>query len=169
MYVFDATPLISLAKAGHLSIVDDLPADRCAPELVYQEVVTTGLDEGYADARRIERIVEDGVLDVVSVDDTETFDRLRRNQKISEADAAVLTTAAERDATAIMDEQYGRTVADAESVDTRGTAYLVLRSLKAEQISAETARETIDAMMDAGWYCAPDLYARILQRITDLS
>ena len=168
MYVFDATPLIYLAKAGRLSLVSDLSSECCTPEQVHEEVVTMGLDEGYADARRIERIVKDGVLDVVAVDDRDTFERLRHNHHLSAADAAVLTVADDRDATAVMDEQYGRTVADAEGIATRGTTYLVLRSLKADRISAETARETIDAMMDAGWYCAPDLYARILQRIDDL-
>jgi predicted nucleic acid-binding protein len=168
MYVLDATPLIYLAKAGGLSLVSDLPSECCTPEQVHEEVVTTGIDEGYADARRIERIVEDGVLDVVAVDERDTFERLRHNQNLSAADAAVLTVADERDATAVMDEQYGRTVADAEGIATLGTVYLVLRSLEADRISAETARETIDAMMDAGWYCAPDLYARILRRIDDL-
>jgi hypothetical protein len=36
-------------------------------------------------------------------------------------------------------------------------------------ITADAAHETIVEMLDAGWYCSPDLYARIRQRIDDLA
>ena len=94
---------------------------------------------------------------------------MQRNQNISEADAAVLAVADARDAIAVMDERYGRDVADAEGISTRGTPYLVLELLKEDVVTANEARETIDEMLDAGWYCTPDLYAKILQKIEDLS
>jgi predicted nucleic acid-binding protein len=68
-----------------------------------------------------------------------------------------------------MDEAAGRTAVSVENIDTRGTAFLVLRRVKEGKISAATARETIDSMIDAGWYCAPDLYADILGTLDDLS
>jgi predicted nucleic acid-binding protein len=50
MWVFDATPLIYLAKVQQLTLVDHLEAPCVIPELVYEEIVTTGLEEGYAGA-----------------------------------------------------------------------------------------------------------------------
>jgi predicted nucleic acid-binding protein len=169
MYVFDATPLIYLATVERLSLVKRLQRACVVPEPVYEEVVTKGIDDGHADARRVENAIEEGFLEVIPIPETETFDRLRGNDHLSKADAAVLAVSDERDGTAIMDEQYGRDVADAEGIDTRGTAYLVLRLLRADVIDETTARETIDDMLDAGWYCAPDLYAAISRKIDDLS
>lgn len=168
MYVFDATPLIYLAKAKRLALVDELSVECCTPERVFDEVVTKGIEEGHADARRIERAIDTETIAVLSAPESDLFERLQRNQHLSEADAAVLALADEYDGTTVMDEQYGRTVADSEGVPTRATAYLVLRLVEADAIGAEEARETIDAMIDAGWYCAPDLYANLRRRIDNL-
>jgi hypothetical protein len=76
MFVFDATPLIYLAKAERLPLLSRLDASRLIPQRVYKEVVTVGLDAGYPDARRIEQSVEDGAFDVVSVPENALFERL---------------------------------------------------------------------------------------------
>lgn len=169
MYVFDATPLIYLAAAERLPLVDELPAPCVITERVYGEVVTSGIEQGHADARRVERAVDAGVLDVRPVAATDTFDRVRRNGKLSEADAVVLALADEHGATAVMDEQYGRDVADAEAITTRGTAYLLLRLLAEDVIDGDEVRETIDTMLDDGWYCSPDLYAKLTRKIDEMT
>jgi len=168
MYVFDATPLIYLATVDRFGILGTLSDDRVILERVYDEVVTAGLEAGHADARRVERAVEEDVLTVATVERSGTFERLEANDNLSEADAAVLAMADDRDGIAVMDEQYGRDVAAAEGIETRGTAYLVLRLLDRDAIDAADARETIDAMIEAGWYCAPDLYVKLLDRIEEL-
>ncbi|MCU4718154.1 DUF3368 domain-containing protein [Halapricum hydrolyticum] len=169
MWVFDATPLIYLAKVDRLGLVDDL-ADRCVvPERVYDEVVTTGLEAGYPDARRIERGVEGDSFDVVTVESTPLLSRLQRQSNLSDADAAVLACADTHDGIAVMDEAYGRDVAAAETITTRGTAYIVLRLTQQGSIRVEEARTVIDSMIDEGWYCAPDVYAKILQKLDSLA
>lgn len=168
MYVFDATPLISLARADRLSLLAELDADRFLPDEVYSEVVETGIEAGYPDARRIERCVDDGVLSVVSVGESDTHARLRVNPNLSDADAAVLACAHRRDAVAVMDESAGRDAAEAAGITTRGTAYVVLKLAREGAIDVDTARTTIDAMIDAGWYCAPDVYAKIVRTLDSL-
>jgi predicted nucleic acid-binding protein len=169
MYVFDATPLIYLAKAERLALVLEQLDECCTTDAVYEEVVTRGVEEGHPDARRIERAVKDGSLRVVPVDETPTLERLQGNENFSTADATVLALAVDRSGVAVVDERYGRTVANAEDIETRGTVYLVLRLLRDDRISASEARDTIDQMVDAGWYCAPNLYAKIVRRIEELS
>jgi predicted nucleic acid-binding protein len=169
MYVFDATPLIYLGKAERLTLVEKLPEQCVIPEPIHEEVVATGLAEGHADARRVERAIEDEILSVVPIDEGSTYERLRENQHLSDADAAVLAVADAHDAVAVMDEQYGRDVASAEGIETKGTAYLVLSILKDGGITDKEAQATIDAMVEAGWYCSPDLYARLCQKIESLS
>jgi len=169
MHVFDATPLIYLATVERLSLVVDHVSRPMVPEPVHEEVVVDGIEAGHADARRIERAIETGQLRVVPVTDTETFERIAQNDRLTTADAVVLAVAAAEDATAVMDEQYGRDVADAEGIETRGTAFLVLRLLRDDVIEAAEARTILDDMVDAGWYCAPNLYAKLLAKIEELS
>jgi len=170
MYVFDATPLISLASTDRLDLVASLDDPRCMPESVYEEVVTAGIDAGHADARRIERAVEEGMLAVESDPDPDAalVERLSRADALSEADVAVLALADVRDGTAVMDEAYGRSVADTEGIHTRGTAFVVLRAQRHGAIGPDESRTAIDDLLDAGWYCAPDLYARILEKIEEI-
>lgn len=168
MWVFDATPLIYLAKADRLTLVDHLDATCSIPEPVHEEVVETGLEHDYPDARRIERCIEDGVFDVHSVPESPLLTRLHANQHLSRDDAAVLASAEHNDGTAVMDETYGRDVAATEGIPTRGTAFLVLSIAKQGDIATETARATIDDMLEAGWYCAPEFYAKILRTLETL-
>jgi predicted nucleic acid-binding protein len=169
MWVLDATPLTYLAKVDRLGVIDHLDGQRAIPEVVYDEVVADGLEAGYPDARRVERSIESGTLETVATEETALLDRLRENPNLSDADAAVLACAEERDGTAVTDETYGRNVADAEGIATRGTAYIVLSAAKTGPINPDAARETIDGMIDAGWYCAPDVYAEIVEKVESLA
>jgi predicted nucleic acid-binding protein len=169
MWVFDATPLIYLAKVDRLSLVRHLDAACVIPEQVYEEVVETGIEQGYPDARRIERSVENDNFDVVRVDTSPLLSRLQQNDNLSDADVSVLACADAHDGVAVMDETYGRDVAATEDITTRGMAYLVLKLTKQGAISVEEARAVIDAMIDEGWYCAPNVYAKIIRKIETLA
>lgn len=169
MWVYDATPLIYLAKTERLSLLGTLNGPHLIPRKVYTEVVETGLEAGYPDARRIERVVDEERFKIVSVPETDFYRRIAENNSLSQADVSVLACANNRGSVAVMDETYGRDVASTEGVETRGTAYLVLLLAKRDVIEPETARESIDSMMDAGWYCAPDVYAKILAKIDGLA
>lgn len=169
MWVFDTTPLIYLAKTERLEAVVGSLDDPCVmPREVYEEVVVVGMDEGYPDAGRVERCVEAGFFEVIETNDGPLEERLSANDSLSDADVAVLARASENDGIAVMDEQYGRNVASVEELRTRGTAFLVFRLLERGAIDGDEARETIDAMIDAGWYCSPSAYTKIVGKIESL-
>ena len=90
-WALDATPLIYLAKAEQLDVIGTLDGPRLVPEAVHHEVVTIGVERGYDDARRIERAVEDGLINVVAVDtdNSPVAIRLRNHPGLSNADVAV--------------------------------------------------------------------------------
>jgi len=169
MWVFDATPLIYLAKVDRLALVQQLDASCVIPERVYEEVVGTGLEQCYPDARRIERSVDADRSDIVSVATSALLTRLQDNSNLSDADVAVLACADAHDGVAVIAETYGRDVAAAEGITTRGTAYLVLKLASEGTLSVDDARTVIDAMIDEGWYCAPDVYAKIIQKLDSLA
>lgn len=168
MWVFDATPLIYVATVDRLGLVEHLDGPCVIPERVSQEVVEAGIDQGSPDARRIERSVERERFEIVSVASTPLRNRLRANDSLSDADVDVLACADAHDGVAVMDERYGRDVAATEGIETRGTAYLVVRLANQGAIGVDEARAVIDAMVEAGWYCAPDIYARIVQTLDSL-
>jgi predicted nucleic acid-binding protein len=82
MWVFDATPLISLATADGLDLVQHLDGSCVVPERIYGEVVEEGTEQGCPDARRIERAVEDDVFETLAVEDTPLTTRLRTKQTL---------------------------------------------------------------------------------------
>jgi predicted nucleic acid-binding protein len=169
MWVFDATPLIYLAKTERLEAAVGSLDEPCAmPREVYEEVVVVGMDAGYPDARRVEQCVEKDLFEVIETNDGPLEAKLSDNDSLSDADVAVLARASENDGIAVMDEQYGRNVASVEGIRTRGTAFLVLRLLEEGAIDGDEARETIDAMIDAGWYCSPRAYTKIIGKIESL-
>ncbi len=129
--------------------------------------MTAGVERGYDDARRIERAVEDDRTEVVTfdLDDSAVADRLRRHPGLSDADVAVLARADARDGAAVMDESAGRSAAEVENIETRGAAYPVLSAVERGAMAPERGRETIDVMVDVGWYVAPDLYAKIVRKL----
>lgn len=94
--------------------------------------------------------------------------RLQKNTQLSDAAIAVLTCAASNDCVVVMDGTYGRDVAAAEGITTRGTAYLILLLVKRDMIHVAEARTAIDAMIDEGWYCAPNVYAAIIRKLDSL-
>lgn len=169
MWVFDATPLIYLARVGRLEPVLDLAAACPLPEPVHEEVVNEGLEAGYPDARRVEAAVEAGQLTVRDPPAGALADRLERNDGLSSADISVLTTAAAIGGTAVMDERRGRGAARVENIPVHGTAFLVLALLREGELSQDETLAAIDEMIDAGWHCSTDLYGRLRDRIDEFA
>jgi predicted nucleic acid-binding protein len=160
MLVFDATPLIYLAKSEKIEEVDRLEGEKFIPEKVYEEVVEE--PENEPDAEKIRKTVEVDIFTVVPSEVEEESDFL------SQADLQVLKVAEDRDAVAVMDEENGRNVADVRGIETRGTAFIVLRMQKEGMISQKEAEKIIDRMIDEGWYCSTDLYKEIMKKIEEL-
>ncbi|MFO8132771.1 MAG: DUF3368 domain-containing protein, partial [Thermoplasmatota archaeon] len=165
MLVFDATPLIYLAKAAELERLDALETEKVIPEAVYAEVVTTGKEKEVADAFVVEKCVETGVFSVEAARRGDVFAMLRGNRRLSEADVAVLAMAKQRGGTAILDDDYARSIAAVEGIDNRGTIFLIVRLLRRGTMTPGEAKKTVDTMIDCGWYCSIDLYKEIVNTI----
>lgn len=132
------------------------------PQPVPDEVVTESLEAGHVDARRVEQAVEAGTRSVRPAPETELADRLGENPNLAEADVAVIALAASEEGVAIVDEGYGRATADTEGVETSGTAAILGEAVRDGRLTGADAIDVLDAMIDAGWYCSPELYTRIV-------
>ena len=165
MLVFDATPLIYLAKAEVLHLLSELDEEKVISESVYDEVVEEGKKKGFPDARKIEKLIDDEVFKVVTSDRDRLFDKLVDNSFISKADIDVLEIADENDGIALMDEDYSRSIAEVEGIECRGSVYLVFRLVRQGMIDKDQAVKTIDKMIEEGWYCSTELYSNMMGRL----
>lgn len=165
MLVFDATPLIYLAKADGIRLLEELDEELVIPQTVFEEVVKKGLENDEPDARKIQILVEEDVFEVRNCE-LEGF--LERNSNLSSADKQVLKIADETGSVAVMDEAYGRKVAESEGIETRGTAYMVLKLQRLDVLIDEESKELIDKIVDQGWYCSSGLYKDILNKIEEI-
>ncbi|MCJ7479084.1 MAG: DUF3368 domain-containing protein [Candidatus Nanohaloarchaeota archaeon QJJ-7] len=166
MLVLDATPLIYLAKAGVLQKLESLEEDLIVPNEVYDEVVIKGKEAGEADALLIENLAEAEVIEVREVKGGEFYQKLESDRYLSDADRQVLSIA-EESGISVVDEEHARSVADMEGVENRGTVYLLFRLLDLGVMDAGEARETLESMIEAGWYCSTDLYSKILRELEE--
>ncbi|HJH27459.1 MAG TPA: DUF3368 domain-containing protein, partial [Methanophagales archaeon] len=130
MLVFDATPLIYLAKVGKVHLLWNISEKKVIPRGVFEEVVVKGKEAGKADALIVERLIEQGVFQVTEVDETDVYRKLMKNKKLSTADVEVLALAKVEDGVAIVDEDYARWVAEVEDIKCGGTIYLIFSLLE---------------------------------------
>jgi len=168
MLVFDATPLIYLAKVEKLHLLGNIDRKKVIPRAVFEEVVTKGKEYGKVDALMVERLVEQGVFQVVEVEETDFYKKLTDNERLSKADVEVLALAKDKDGIAVIDEDYARKVANVEGIKSGGTIYLISLLLKEGVITKREAREIIDGIIEKGWFCSTDLYVKILTRLEEL-
>jgi len=163
--IFDATPLIYLAKIGKLHLLQKINTERIIPNSIFEEVVIKGKKLGKPDAIVVDRLVESGVFRIENVERTGFYEKIKENRNLSEGDVEVIALAKMKDGIAVIDEDYARKVAEVEGVKCRGTIYLIFLLLNNGIIQKREAREMLDAIIGEGWYCSTDLYAKILKRI----
>lgn len=103
-------------------------------------VVTIGIYRGLSAPRinirrcggseRIERLADDDASLFLDVKKTYIYKHLSKNDSLSRTDVPVLAYAHRRDGVTTMDESYGCDVTTVESIEVRGTAYLVVLLIK---------------------------------------
>lgn len=168
MLVLNATPLIYLSKVERLELLSELDEELVIPTSVHREVVVAGQERGESDARRVAKLLEEGTIDLVEAPSRSLAAGFEESENLHEAERDVLLLADEHEATAILDERYGRGIARSEGIDHGGTLFVLLELVMAGAMTPDGMRETVDAMIEAGWYCSTKLYAEILRTIEEL-
>jgi hypothetical protein len=133
--VIDSSTLISLAWAGLLPLLDDMPLDLVVPAEVIAETVDEGLDHGCADAAAIGAAVKA----LVTADPVGT----------RTVDDAVLTVGRQHGLLVTNDLALGRRAANL-SVRWLRTADLVVLCVRTRRMSYDRGRTAIRALRSAG-------------------
>jgi len=163
--IFDATPLIYLARVGLAGLIEAMPTQKFAARSVFREVVERGRAKGLGDALVLARLFEGGAVTVADASDTAVLRTLARVRGLEEPDAETLAIAKERDYRAVVDDLLARKVARAYGVDFVGTPHVIILGIESSLLTKEEAVNAIDRMIEAGWRCGPELYREIVRLI----
>ena len=69
-----------------------------------------------------------------------------------------------------LEEELERFI-DEERLDTSTAVRKLLSEglVRDDELEADGARETLEAMLDSGWHCSPRLYAKLLSKLAALA
>lgn len=165
-FVFDASPLIHLAKAGLTFMIETMHGEKYTVPEVFREVVETGKALGYADASIVEQLVTNKILKVrTPKTNMQTISKAHKDIHIGEAQVIVLSK--EINAIAILDDSVARSVAKIHNVRTEGTYSIILGALVNNLIKKEEAEASLQKLVSSGWRCDIELYNRLLKIIRE--
>lgn len=157
--VFDATPLIYLAKAEILGKIRVFDSENIMLESVYKEVVERGKLKGENDATYIQKLIEQNVFKRKGFSEKTSF---QENKNLSNTDREVLTFSKQKNAMIIADDEEMRIVADLEGIEVHGSIYILFRLLSEKNIDKHELKNALDRMINNGWYCSIDFYNEIV-------
>ena len=163
--VSNATPLIYLAKANQLILLQTSVNQVLIPQSVYREVVTEGKRLGVRDAYRIENAVISGWLVVKDV-----INRFPVKITIHPGEADVISLAKENKIEKVlMDDAKARTAAELAGLQAVGTLWLLLRSLKTRRLDFDGFLTTLEDIIRAGFYLKDDVYLRVVRMAREIT
>jgi len=160
--VSNSSPLIYLTELGKLELLRKMFGEVIIPEEVFNEVVVRGKEEGFPDAKVIEKAVERGWL------------KVRKAQRRLEEDAPeldrgeveVISLAREIGAgLVLMDDASGRSVSEALGLNTKGTVYVLLKAHRKSLLTKEETRALLARLIQVGFRLSPEVYSNILDSL----
>ncbi|WP_276279824.1 DUF3368 domain-containing protein [Halorussus caseinilyticus] len=168
--ITDATVLIYLAKLDDIDYLNRLFEEVYVPETVYEEVVTHGLEEQYADALSVEEATE-SFIDVRKLtDETEgRADEIQESSGLERGECTAIALAEDERARCLTDDHAARKTAESLNVDVGGTIYVLLEALDRGQLSFEGYVEKLDDLTDNGFRMSASLYRKAVDAGEDLT
>ena len=154
--VSNTSPISNLAAIGRLQLLQQVYGSIIIPPAVADEVARVATI--YTQAAAIPTLPW---IQVQTVNDTTTVQRLHRDLDIGECEAIALALELNADLL-IIDEQLGRQVAIDEGLDITGLLGVLLEAKKQELVG--TIQPIVDDLiLQARFRVSPQVYAEILQ------
>jgi len=167
-FVFDASPLIHLVKAGLTSMIETLNGEKYTVSTVFHEVVEVGKILGYPDAITTERLINKNVVKVRTVSPNMLQIITRAHKDVHKGEAEVIALAKEIAAVAILDDIVARTIAKVHGVRIEGTYSIIMRALVKGSISKDKAEDSLQKLVSSGWRCDVELYNKLMKLIKEV-
>jgi predicted nucleic acid-binding protein len=159
--VSDSSPLIALARIGHLDLLRELYGEVTVPQGVVQEVTSNGAGRpGAKEVSTAQWIV------TVEVESRQFVRSLRRDLGKGEAEAIASAVESEADLL-IVDDLLARQVARTLGLNVVGTVGVLLEARQKGLFSQ--IKPCLDDLIEvAGFRVGGELYARVLQEVGEL-
>lgn len=153
MIVSDASPIISFARAGMLSLIEEVVGELTVPAAAHKEI-TAPLDKPGA-----REVLKASWITAREVENKKMLDELPKDLGRGEKEAIVLSL--ELGATLLVDDLAAREEARRRGLKLIGSID-ILRQAKAQGV-IPNFKEGLDALIVAGFWVSRELYDRILQ------
>lgn len=163
--VSNATPLIYLAKANQLSLLESMVKQVLIPEAVDREVVTEGKRQGQTDAYRVERAISQGWILVQGV-------RLIHPVEITihPGEVEVISLAKESGIeTVLIDDSKARAACELAGLRPVGTVWLILRAVEKHVLNFDEFLSTFEDIIQAGFYLDEKVHLKAIREARKLS
>jgi len=166
--ISNAGPLIHLAKANALHILQNLYHTILIPEEVKNETVDKGKEKGHSDALQIEKAIQQGWIKTIQVKLNPEFQKAAKTAGITKAEAAVIQYAYQNHLTALLDDEPARTFAKTLGVTIRGTLGILIQATKNNILNPQEAIQILDKLTET-MYISADLYKTTRKEINKLT
>lgn len=159
--ISDATPIISLMKAGQLELLKKLFGVVCIPKAVYRE-----LTENEAFPEEIKTVRECKFLRVEETKNEKFVIILRdfTGLDIGESEAIILADEKQADVL-LMDEHKGRQIAKKMGITITGTIGILTQAFEEGMLTEHDIEECIERLKENGIRISEKLYRRLLEQI----
>lgn len=166
--VSNAGPLIHLAKANALHILQALFHTILIPDEVKTETVDKGKDKGHPDALQIEKAIQQGWIKTIQVQLNRDFKKAAKTAGLRNAEAVVIQYAYQNRLIALLDDEPARVFARTLGVTVRGTLGILIQATKNNILNRQEAMQILDKLTET-MYVSVDLYKTTRKEIDKLS
>lgn len=161
MIVSDTTPLLHLARAGHLDLLPRLYARIVIPPSVWEEAQLPG------EARPESDILEEAkgawiAIRSLSPRDRRKSESLRRAAPVGRGEADAIALAEALEVAVLMDDRVAVDLARMRGVETRWTTSVVLEAFRRGVLDRMAARGVVEDLVASGLWIRQDVLLRIL-------
>lgn len=166
MIVSDTTPLLHLARAGHLALLRQLYTRVVVPPSVWEEA-------GGSRAERPESHIlnesKETWLEVraLSARDRRKSESLRRAAPVGRGEADAISLAEALKTALLMDDRVAVDLARMRGVETRWTTSVVLEAHRRGILDRKDARGVVEDLVASGLWIRQDVLLRILAVLGD--
>ena len=163
LVVSDTGPLISLMKAGQLSVLESLFGEVVIPVAVFDELTSAG---GYPEEAALIR--NSGFIKVVVVEQTESMARLRRDYLLDAGEIEAIAFAYDNGAdVTLIEDGAAKRAAEDLGLHVMGAVGVLVKSCESGALSTVEAESAFAAMRMANRHISEAVYSDALQKIRE--
>jgi predicted nucleic acid-binding protein len=153
--LIDTTVLSNLASVSRLDLLGLLPEPLYVASAVYEEI-QQGIQEGYEALEKVDRVLDAGLLSLITVDDELTWRTYREMpDKLHRGEAMSLAIARQRGWRFLTDDRAARIHAERLGVSFSGTVGVLVYAVQTKHLTLTEGNQTLADIVARAKYYSP--------------